>query len=252
VATAFVAVPGMRAAVDLLARLRVATGDCVTTFEYLPRIAVDFTLRHIPGVTDPLRSKYPAYVLCEVSTARDDRQLRGLLEDALGVAMDDGDVLEAAFAESIAQRKSLWRLRESVPEAQRHEGASIKHDVAVPVAALPDFLEAAAAAVASVVPAARLVAYGHVGDGNLHFNLSEPAGGGNRAAFIALQGALGNAVHDCVRQFRGSISAEHGIGQLKRELLARHKDPVALAAMAAIKNALDPHGILNPGKVLPD
>ncbi|MDH4312657.1 MAG: hydroxyacid dehydrogenase, partial [Gammaproteobacteria bacterium] len=250
--TAFVAVRGMQAAVDLLARLREATGDCVTTFEYLPRIAVEFTVRHIPGVSDPLGTPHPAYVLCEVSTARHDLQLRSLLEDALGAAMNRGDVLEATFAESIAQRKALWRLRESVPEAQRHEGASIKHDVAVPVAALPAFLRKASAAVAQVAPSARLVAYGHVGDGNLHFNLSEPAGGGDRAGFLALQEALGHAVHACVQEFGGSISAEHGIGQLKRDLLAQYKDPVALAAMRSIKRALDPRGIMNPGKVLPD
>ena len=250
--TAFVAVPGMQAAVDLLARLREATGDCVTTFEYLPRIAVEFTVRHIPGVSDPLGAPHPAYVLCEVSTARHDPHLRGLLEDALAAAMEHGDVIEATLAESVAQRQALWRLRESVPEAQRHEGASIKHDVSVPVAALPVFLHKASAAVAQVAPAARLVAYGHVGDGNLHFNLSEPAGGGDRKAFLALQEDLGHAVHACVQEFRGSISAEHGIGQLKRELLARHKNPVALAAMRSIKQALDPRGILNPGKVLPD
>jgi FAD/FMN-containing dehydrogenase len=250
VETAFVAVPGMSAAVELLAHLRAATGDCVTSFEYLPRIAVEFTVRHIPGVADPLGAVYPAYVLCEVSTARQDRQLRGLLEDALGTAMERGQVLEAAFAESIAQREALWRLRESVPEAQRHEGASIKHDVSVPVAALPAFLAQAADAVASVAPTARLVAYGHVGDGNLHFNLSEPAGGSERQSFLALQDAIAEAVYACVREFRGSISAEHGIGQLKRDLLARHKDPVALATMRSIKQALDPNGILNPGKVL--
>ena len=250
--TAFIAVPGMQAAIDLLARLREATGDCVTTFEYLPRIAVEFTVRHIPGVSDPLGAPHPAYVLCEVSTARHDPHLRGLLEDALAAAMDHGAVIEATFAESLAQREALWRLRESVPEAQRHEGASIKHDVSVPVAALPAFLHKASTAVAQVAPCARLVAYGHVGDGNLHFNLSEPAGGGDRTAFLALQEDLGHAVHACVQEFRGSISAEHGIGQLKRELLARHKDPVALAAMRSIKQALDPRGILNPGKVLPD
>jgi len=248
--TAFVAVPGMQAAVDLLSRLREATGDCVTTFEYLPRIAVDFTVRHIPGVSDPLGAPHPAYVLCEVSTARRDARLRSVLEDALSAAMNRGEVIAATFAESIAQREALWRLRESVPEAQRHEGASIKHDVAVPVAALPAFLARAGTAVAQVAPTARLVAYGHVGDGNLHFNLSEPAGGGDHQGFLALQDAIGAAVHACVREFRGSISAEHGIGQLKRDLLARHKDPVALAAMRSIKQALDPRGILNPGKVL--
>ena len=251
VETAFVAVPGMSAAVELLAHLRAATGDCVTSFEYLPRIALELTVRHIPGVADPLGAAYPAYVLCEVSTARQDPQLRGSLEDALGTAMERGQVLEAAFAESIAQREALWRLRESVPEAQRHEGASIKHDVSVPVAALPAFLAQAADAVARAAPTARLVAYGHVGDGNLHFNLSEPAGGGDRQSFLALQEAIGEAVYGCVREFRGSISAEHGIGQLKRDLLARHKDPAALATMRSIKQALDPRGILNPGKVLP-
>jgi FAD/FMN-containing dehydrogenase len=252
VETAFVAVPGMDAAVAVLARLRDATGDCVTSFEYLPRIAVEFTARHIPGVVDPLGQPYPAYVLCEVATARDDTQLRGLLEASLEACLQHGLVLDATIAESLSQREALWKLRESVPEAQKHEGASIKHDVSVPVAALPDFMERAAAAVARVAPAARLVAYGHVGDGNLHFNLSEPAGGDERAAFIEAQEAIHDAVHDCVREFNGSISAEHGIGRLKRNLLARYKDPVALAAMRAIKRALDPRGILNPGKVLPD
>ena len=252
VETAFLAVPGMAAAVDLLGRLRAATGDCVTSFEYLPRIALDFTVRHVPGVNDPLGAPHPAYVLCEVGTARVDPQLRGIVEQALGAALQDGLVQDAAFAESIAQRDALWKLRESVPEAQRHEGASIKHDVSVPVAALAAFLEKAAAAVARVAPAARLVAYGHVGDGNLHFNLSEPVDGRDRAGFLALQGEINDRVHDCVREFRGSISAEHGIGQLKRSALAQYKDPVALDAMRAIKRALDPHGILNPGKVLPD
>jgi FAD/FMN-containing dehydrogenase len=139
-----------------------------------------------------------------------------------------------------------------VPEAQRHEGASIKHDVSVPVASLPAFLERASAAVARVAPGARLVAYGHVGYGNLHFNLSEPAGGAGRGRFLAQQEAINDAVHDCVRSFGGSISAEHGIGRLKRDLLPRYKDPVALATMRTIKRALDPNGILNPGKLLLD
>ncbi len=250
VETAFIAVPGMSAAVELLGCLRDATGDDVTTFEYLPRIAVDFVVRHIAGVINPLPAAYPAYVLCEVSTAREDRQLRGMLEDALAAAMQRGEVLDATFAASMAQRDSLWRLRESVPEAQRHEGASIKHDVSVPVAALPAFLEQASAAVARVAPQARLVAYGHVGDGNLHFNLSEPLDRQQQAAFLAAKDVIGSAVHACVAEFGGSISAEHGIGQLKRDLLAQHKDPVALATMRAIKRALDPRGILNPGKVL--
>ena len=252
VETAFIAVPGMSAAVQLLARLREATGDCVTSFEYLPRIAVDLTVRHVPQVVDPFDRPYPAYVLCEVSTPRRDPALRGLLEDALARGMEADLVLDATLAESIAQRGAFWRMRESVPEAQRGAGASIKHDVSVPVANLPAFVEHATQAVLAVAPDARLVAYGHVGDGNLHFNLSEPEGGRHRAEFMALEARIHAAVHDCVASFNGSISAEHGIGQLKRPVLARYKSPVALDAMRAIKRALDPRGILNPGKVLPD
>ncbi len=160
-------------------------------------------------------------------------------------------MLDAALAESLAQREALWRLRESVPEAQRAEGASIKHDVSVPVAALARFADEATAAVLGIVPEGRMVAYGHVGDGNLHFNVSVPAGGDDRA-FLALAPSIHEAVHGIVRRHRGSISAEHGIGQLKRAALARHKGAVELEVMRAIKRALDPRGIMNPGKLLPD
>jgi len=251
VETAYLAVAQVAAAVDLLARLRAATGDCVTSFEYLPRIAVEFAVRHIAGVADPLHRPYEHYVLCEVSTARHDLALRGLLESALEQAMGDGLVLDAVIAESIAQREALWKLRESVPESQRREGASIKHDVSVPVADIPEFLAQAAAAVQAIVPAGRLVAYGHVGDGNLHFNISQPIGE-DPQAFLAHTHALEAAVYNLVQQFRGSISAEHGIGQLKRAELGKHKGHVELDVMRAIKRSLDPKGIMNPGKVLPD
>jgi len=249
--TSFLAVPGLGAAVSLLARLRAATGDLVTSFEYLPRSAVEMATRHIDGVADPLAGPHDAYVLCEVSTAREDPALRVLLEGELAGAMEDGLVLDAVFAESLAQRDALWRLRESVPEAQRMEGASIKHDVSVPVAALPRFADDAAAAVLAIVPGGRMVAYGHVGDGNLHFNVSVPAGGDSRE-FLAKAPAIHEAVHGIVRHHRGSISAEHGIGRLKRHALARSKGAVALEVMRAIKRALDPRGIMNPGKVLPE
>ena len=249
--TTFVAVPDMGAAVELLGQLRSATGDAVTSFEFLPRMAVELAARHIPGVADPLDRPHEAYVLCEVATARDDPALRGLLEAALEVAMHRGLALDAVLAESLAQREALWKLRESVPEAQRAEGASIKHDVAVPVAALPRFMAEASAAVLAIVPAARLVAYGHVGDGNLHFNVSVPLGEDSRP-FLGHAAAIHEAVYDIVRRFRGSISAEHGIGRLKRDALARHKGRVDLDVMRAIKQALDPRGILNPGKVLPE
>ena len=251
VETAFLAVPDLAAAVQLLGRLRTATGDAVTSFEFLPRSAVALTVRHIPGVADPLDRPHDAYVLCEVATARDDTALRGLLEATLAEAMAAGLVHDAVMATSLAQRAALWKLRESVPEAQRAEGASIKHDVSVPVAALPEFAAEATAAVLAIVPAGRMVASGHVGDGNLHFNVSVPAGGDDRE-FLAHAGAIHDAVHAIVRRYRGSISAEHGIGRLKVEALARHKSAVDLDVMRAIKRALDPHGILNPGKVLPE
>jgi FAD/FMN-containing dehydrogenase len=248
--TAFIAVAGPTAAVALLERLRDASGDAVSTFEYLPRIAIELTARHVPGVTDPLGRPYHCYVLCELSSSRDAAGLRPVLEDCLERALSDGLVLDAAIAESLAQRNAMWKLRESVPEAQRAEGASIKHDVSVPIASLPSFMEEATAAVLGIVPMARMVTYGHVGDGNLHFNVSEPAGG-DRAAFMSREADIQLAVHEVVRRYRGSISAEHGIGQLKRAQLARYKDPVALDLMRSIKRSLDPMGIMNPGKVLP-
>jgi FAD/FMN-containing dehydrogenase len=251
VETAFVAVPDLAAAVQLLGRLRAATGDAVTSFEFLPRIAIEFVTHHIPGLVDPLERPHEAYVLCEVSTARDDPGLRALLESALEQALSDGLVLDAALAESLAQRDALWKLRESVPEAQRAEGASIKHDVSVPIVDLPRFYAEAQAAVLALVPTGRLVGYGHVGDGNLHFNVSVPMGG-DADEFLAHAPAIHDAVHGIVRRHRGSISAEHGIGRLKRAALAQHKGAVDLDVMRAIKHALDPKGILNPGKLLPD
>jgi FAD/FMN-containing dehydrogenase len=248
--TAFVAVATPAAAVELLERLRGASGDAVSTFEYLPRVAVELAVRHVPGVTDPLGRPYGCYIFCELSSSRDAAGLRPVLEGCLERALSDGLVLDATIAESLAQRNAMWKLRESVPEAQRAEGASIKHDVSVPVASLPSFMEEATSAVLAIVPMARMVAYGHVGDGNLHFNVSEPAGG-DRSAFMAREADIHSAVHEVVRQYRGSISAEHGIGQLKRAQLARYKDPVSLDLMRAIKHSLDPRGIMNPGKVLP-
>jgi FAD/FMN-containing dehydrogenase len=249
--TAFVAVPDLSAAVELLVRLRTATGDAVSSFEYLPRIAVELTAKHVPGVTDPLGRPYDSYVLCELSSSRDDAGLRPVLEASLAQALSDGLVLDAVLAESLAQRNALWRLRESVPEAQRAEGASIKHDVSVPIASLPEFMREATAAVLAIVPNGRMVTYGHVGDGNLHFNVSEPAGG-DRAAFLSQEPDIQAAVQQVVKRFRGSISAEHGIGRLKRAQLAAQETPVALSIMRAIKRTLDPRGIMNPGKVLPD
>ena len=248
-ATAFVAVPDPRAAVALLARLRDASGDRVSSFELIPRIAVDLTSRYIPGVRDPLDAPYPWYVLCELTSSRAADVLEELLGESLAGAMEEKLVLDAAVARDSRDRAAFWKLRETIPEAQRLDGASLKHDISVPVASIPDFIERASGWIADNVPDGRLVAYGHAGDGNLHFNLNQAAGG-DRAAFLARAEPVKRAIHDLVRDFGGSFSAEHGIGRLKVGELERYASPVELDLMRAIKRAFDPNGILNPGKVL--
>ena len=248
-ATAFAAVPTVRAAVDLLARLKESSGDRVSSFELIPRIGVELTTQHIPGVSDPLEKPYSWYVLCELTSARAADPLDAVLEEALGGALEDGLVLDAALARSERERAALWKLRESIPEAQRVDGASLKHDICVPIHALPDFVERACAWVTEHVPDGRLVVYGHVGDGNLHFNLNQ-APGSNRDSFLAREPFIRRAIHDFVREFGGSFSAEHGIGRLKVHELERYASPVELDLMRAVKKALDPNGVLNPGKVL--
>jgi D-lactate dehydrogenase (cytochrome) len=248
-AAAFAAVTGPRAAVALLARLRDASGDRVSSFELIPRIAVDLTTRHIPGVRDPLDIPHPWYVLCELSSARSADPLEELLEQTLAGALEEKLVLDAAVARNERDRAAFWKLRETIPEAQRRDGASIKHDISVAVASIPDFIERGSRWIADNVPDGRLVAYGHVGDGNLHFNLNQ-APGSDRAAFLASEEPVKRAIHELVRDFGGSFSAEHGIGRLKVAELERYAPPVELDVMRAIKHALDPNGILNPGKVL--
>jgi D-lactate dehydrogenase (cytochrome) len=248
-ATAFAAVPDVRSAVDLLARLREASGDRVSSFELIPRIGVDLTTRHIPGVTDPLERAYSWYVLCELTSARAADPLADVIEEALASALEDGLVLDAALARSEREREALWKLRETIPEAQRLDGASLKHDISIAVSALPSFVERASQWVHENVPDGRLVAYGHVGDGNLHFNLNQ-AIGSDRNIFLAREASIKRAIHDLVREFGGSFSAEHGIGRLKVAELERYASPVELDLMRAVKRAFDPNGVLNPGKVL--
>lgn len=248
-ATAFVAVPDPRAAVALLARLRDASGDRVSSFELMPRIAVDLTTRHIPGVRDPLDAPHPWYVLCELTSSRAADPLEELLEQSLAGALEANLVLDAAVARNARDRAAFWKLRETIPEAQRLDGGSLKHDISVPVASIPDFIEHGSRWIADNVPDGRLVSYGHVGDGNLHFNLNQ-APGADRAAFLAREEPVKRAIHDLVRDFGGSFSAEHGVGRLKVGELERYASPVELDLMRAIKRALDPNGILNPGKVL--
>jgi len=248
-ATAFVAVRDPAAAVSLLAALREASGDNVSSFELIPRMGVELTTRHIPGVVDPLATPAEWYVLCELSTSRADERLEELLEKSLAAAHEAGLILDASLAQSLRDREAFWRLRESIPEAQRKDGASLKHDISVPVSQVPRFIEVAGDWVSKNIPQGVLVAYGHLGDGNLHFNVNQRAG---TQAFQlqAVEQKARRAIHDLVREFGGSFSAEHGIGQLKVFELERYAPPVELELMRTIKKALDPNGIMNPGKVL--
>jgi len=248
-ATALAAIPDVRAAVSLLTELRAASGDRVSSFELIPRLGIELTSRHIPGVSDPLAAAYPWYVLCELSSSRAGEPLDAVLEEALAAALTHGMVLDATLAQNERERSALWKLRESIPEAQRHEGASLKHDISLPVATLPDFVARAAPWIAAQVPEGRLVAYGHVGDGNLHFNISQLPGA-DRERFLARAAEIRRVIHDMVRDAGGSFSAEHGVGRTKVAELERYASQVELELMRAVKRAFDPHGIMNPGKVL--
>jgi FAD/FMN-containing dehydrogenase len=252
--TAFVAVEGIGAAVELLGRTRDAFGDAVEGFEYVPRAALELARVHLAGAPQPFDELYPGCVLIELQSPGAVPGLAGRFQEFLGGAIEDGHARDAILATSLAQRDQLWYLREHIPEAQTREGASIKHDVSLPIGRLAEFVERAQTLLAALAPGARVIGYGHVGDGNLHFNLS-PApgvakGSPEEAAFLALAPSVNRAVHDLVAELGGSFSAEHGIGRLKVGELERYEDPVALEVMRGIKAALDPRGIMNPGKVL--
>jgi len=247
--TAFVAVRDPQSAVALLARLRNATGDAVSTFELIPRIALDLVLRHVEKVSDPFDERFDWYVLVEVGMGAHDAGLRQGVEAELEEALEGGDIENAAIAATEAHREMFWRLRETIPEAQRREGASIKHDVSVTTSELPRFMKEGSAVILEIAPTGRIVSYGHLGDGNLHFNVSAPIGG-NPKDFEALAPRINRAMHDLIARYGGSFSAEHGIGRLKRDDLVRYKNPVAVELMRSIKKAIDPKGIMNPGKVL--
>ncbi len=247
-ATAFVGLadPGQALALLRLARERVGQG--VTSFELMPRIGLDFVFAYAPAARDPLRARHAWCVLIEIASqvaSGLDETMAGLLGDALELGL----IEDASLASSLEQREAFWRIRETMSDAQKPQGGSIKHDISVPVGAVPAFLSEASAAVEAFMPGARVVAFGHLGDGNIHFNVSQPVGA-DAAAFLDQWTAMNAVVHEKVARYSGSISAEHGIGQLKRDLLAQTKDPVALDVMRKIKATLDPNGILNPGKVL--
>lgn len=247
--TAFAAVPSPAAALALLGLMQGRTGGMISVFELIPRIALDLVIRHIPGARDPLASPSPWYVLMEATGGRESN-LAPTCEGALAEAVAAGHATDAVVASSGIQAASLWKLRENISEAQKREGASIKHDISVPVAAIPAFLERATPAVQTLLPGARAVSFGHLGDGNLHFNFNSP-NAGDDPAFLAQWDHVQQIVHDIVKEFGGAISAEHGIGAMKVAQLPRYKSHEELEAMRAIKHAFDPRGILNPGKLVP-
>ena len=213
----------------------------------MAEICIDFCVKHGPSIRDPLATRYPWYVLMEISSSRDDA--RATLEAILTRALEDGIADDAVIAENLAQRAAFWTLREVISPAQKPEGGSIKHDVSVPVAAVPAFIEEANAAVVKLLPGSRPVPFGHLGDGNIHYNVSQPIGG-DKAAFLARWHDVNAVVFEIVLKMGGSISAEHGIGVMKRDELPDVKDKTAIEVMRGIKALLDPLNILNPGKVL--
>ncbi|WP_338697354.1 FAD-binding oxidoreductase [Bradyrhizobium sp. 26S5] len=245
--TAYVGLKSPAAALKLLSISRNEAAGSLTSFELLADVAVDFSIRHGIDIRDPLESKHPWYVLMELSSSRDDA--RDTLEAILAQGMEDGIVDDAVIAANLSQRQAFWKLRDEMSAAQKPEGGSIKHDISVPVAAVPAFIEEANAAVVKLIPGARPVPFGHLGDGNIHYNVSQPVGA-NTADFLARWHDVNAVVFEIVLRMGGSISAEHGIGVLKRDELPDVKDKVAIELMRQVKAMLDPLGIMNPGKVL--
>lgn len=248
-ATALVALADPAAALAVLGLARRRSGDAVTACELVARIGLELGVAHVPGVRDPFDRPYPWYLLVELSSSRPG-EVQQALEDILAEMLEQDLALDAVLAQSGEQRKALWRIREGVPEAQKKEGGSIKHDVAVPVSRVAEMIERCTRAVEAAMPGVRVVPFGHVGDGNIHFNLTQPVGA-DKAAFLDRWADMNRIVHDIVAALDGSVSAEHGIGRLKVAEMARYKSKVELALMEKVKTALDPAGLMNPGKVLP-
>ncbi|KYH03103.1 FAD-binding oxidoreductase [Bradyrhizobium sp. DOA1] len=245
--TAFVGLKSPAAALKLLTIAQSEAANALTSFELLSEMAVDFSVRHGIDVRDPLEAKHSWYVLMELSSPGEDA--RTPLETILTRAMEEEIVDDAVIAASLAQRNDFWKLREEMSAAQKPEGGSIKHDISVPIAAVPDFIAEADTAVVKLIPGARPVPFGHLGDGNLHYNVSQPVGA-DTADYLARWHDVNAVVFEIVLRMGGSISAEHGIGVLKRDELPEVKDKTAIELMRSIKAMLDPHGIMNPGKVL--
>jgi FAD/FMN-containing dehydrogenase len=249
-AVALCAIASPEAALELFNRFRQNDAAAIQAYEFMSGLGVDLVLRHIPGATLPLAKPAGQYVLVELATPRQGADLRGGMETVLGAAMEAGLVEDAVIAESGAQRAGLWRLREEHSEAQKRAGASVKNDVSVPVSKVPELIRRAGEACERLIPGIRCVPFGHLGDGNIHFNVMQPEGA-DGAAFLARDHEIMDAVNHVVRDLDGSFSAEHGIGRLKPYMMPEWRGGAELEIMQRIKAALDPRGLLNPGKVLP-
>ncbi|MFL2769868.1 MAG: FAD-binding oxidoreductase [Rhodospirillaceae bacterium] len=247
--TAFCALSSLNDVTQFLKCARALSGDTVTAFELVPRAGLEMCINHISDVADPLGQPHDWYTLIELSTSRPNASLRESIEALLENAFKDEIIVDAVIAESLNQTKSLWRIRESLSEAQKFEGGSIKHDVSVPVSRVPEFISRGVAAVQKHFPGARPCPFGHVGDGNIHFNVSQPIGA-DKVRFLAEWDKMNRIIHDLVAEMNGSFSAEHGIGRLKVGEMDHYKDPVELDLMRRLKSALDPKEMMNPGKIL--
>jgi FAD/FMN-containing dehydrogenase len=246
---ALVALPLPHNALELLTLMQDHCGAALTGFELMSDFALRLVATHFPALPQPFSVRHRQYVLVEVSSSESEDHAVGLLERSIANALDLDVADDAVVATSIAQSRALWQVREHISLAQAAAGKNIKHDISLPISRIADFIEVADAALEAAFPGCQLVCFGHLGDGNLHYNVA-PAEGEDHEAFLANQQAINRIVHDNVHAFGGSISAEHGIGALKRDELVRYKTAVELNLMRAIKSALDPLGIMNPGKIL--
>ena len=238
-------------ALEFLDYAKNKSGSQLTAFELVPRRGIEFLVRHIDGVQDPMAEPHNWYGLIEISSLRSADDARQLTEEIFAAGLDQRLLDDAVLAASLAQQKLFWKMREELPHSQRPEGASIAHDISVPVSKVPELIERGEKLVKTIIPDVRMVAFGHLGDGNIHFNFTSPEGM-DRDEYMAYRGQVNKCVYDLVRELEGSISAEHGIGLFKLDLMKETKPAVELDMMRSIKSVLDPNNIMNPGKVIPE
>lgn len=246
-AVAFCGLQSPEHALELFSKASSFAGQTLTTFELMAKTPLEFTLEHSENVRNPLSKLHPWHVLCEISSNRSQQDADETLQAILENALADNIIDDAALSSSLSQVNDFWRIREMMPIAQIHEGGSMKHDISVPLHLVPEFLREADKIILSKMPDARLCTFGHLGDGNMHYNITQPIGA-HKQTFLAQQPEINALIHSLVVEMNGSVAAEHGVGQLKRALVARTKDPVELALMHSIKQTLDPQNIINPGK----